>query len=218
MIQVVSPNLNATGTVGMCLEYASRGVFKNPAPGTTAWNAWNVAQQHKDQNFPQGVYFPIWFSFYTTINGVYGNFGHVAVMTPSGQIYSSPWQVGTGYAVLPNIPELIRIYSNAGQSPMAYAGWSPDILGLTVIKQGGIMPTDAQIDNFISYTYYDGYGKAASPAVFDDWRKILKNNYVEGTISIAEGIDGDPAALKNKPNVPTSVVPYSGPPLFVQKV
>jgi len=63
---------------------------------------------------------------------------------------------------------------------------------------GVTMPTDKQIDETISTLHQDAYGKSPSDAVFDDWRKVLKNNYVEGNISILKGIDNDPNALKNK--------------------
>lgn len=202
MIQVVSPNLNAVGRITYCLEYASRLVFQNPAAGTTAWNAWLVCDQQENQNFPTGVAFPVWFS------GA-GGAGHVAVFTPQG-IYSSPYNQLIGHAVLPSISEVERIYS------VKYVGWSPDILGLTVIKQGGIMPTDAQIDNFISYTHYLNFGTPADPATFDDWRKILKNNYVEGTISIQQGSDANPGALKNKPNTVPGATQLTKGNYFVQ--
>lgn len=201
MNQLVAPNLNAVGTVSMCLEYASRGVFSNPAGGSTAWNAWNATQyRHPDQNFPTGVYFPIWFSYYTTINGIYGNYGHVAVMTPSGQIYSSPWQPGTTHAVLPSIGELMRIYSNGGQFPMAYVGWSEDILNLRVIKENQMQPlTPDQVNH--------AFLMVNQPSTNKDWAYYaqkpgelidnLWNAYGEAQYELA----------KNPPPLPSGTLP-----------
>lgn len=210
MNQLVSPNLNAVGVVAECLAYVSRGVFSNPAPGTTAWNAWAVCNQQPNQNFPTGVYFPIWFSYYTTISGVYGNFGHVAVMTPSGEIYSSPWQLGTTHAVLPNITELIRIYSNNGQFPMAYVGWSPDVLNLNVIGDSMVVSQSAA-EKIVTYFYRLGTGQYPTPGQADYWVPRVRD--------VATGIDelGTALLASQVPPIPSDYVAYSGPTLYVPK-
>lgn len=63
------------------------------------------------------------------------------------------------------------------------------------------MPTDAQIDDWISKQHYIGFGVPASPATFKDWGAVLRNNFVDGSISILAGIDTNQGALKNKPPV-----------------
>jgi len=59
-------------------------------------------------------------------------------------------------------------------------------------------PTDAQIDATISYLHYAYFGKPAPNAVFDSWRGLLKNNYVNGLQTIFENTDKNSDALKNK--------------------
>lgn len=194
MTQLVSPNLNAVGQIGYCLAYASRGVFGNPAPGTTAWQAWLQTQyRYLDQQFPSGVSFPVWFS------GA-GGAGHVAVYTPSG-IYSSPWQLGTTHAVLPSISEVERIYG------VLYVGWSEDILNLRVI---GDSMTPQEVSE--AYANYSGQVvPAGSPPTLNRqplefFRGLCLSNY--DTIKALE------AEIATSPS---DVVPYSGPPLYEKK-
>lgn len=85
-------------------------------------------------------------------------------------------------------------------------GWNTSYCHLNVVKvkvgdklQGGQnMPTNQQIDEWISIQHFIAFGVPANEAVFNDWRSVLKNNFVEGSISILKGIDGNPGALKNK--------------------
>lgn len=63
----------------------------------------------------------------------------------------------------------------------------------------GQKPTDAQIDHWISLFYQEAYGKAATDAIFNSWRPVLKNNFVEGSLSIMIGTDTNAEALKNQP-------------------
>jgi hypothetical protein len=147
MIQLVQPDLNATGRIGFCLEYASRNVFHNPQGGTNAWAAWNATQfKHLDQNFPD-VSILCWFSFYQA--GV--NLGHVVVYVPGQGFYSSPWQTGTSHAILGSISEVERIYG------AKYVGWSEDILNLKVAEEGDDMSTIGDTEARILIKWMYGY-------------------------------------------------------------
>lgn len=135
--QLIQPNLSAQGRIGYCLEYAEN-FFNAPHIENTAWDAWNNTQfKHLDTNFPTDVIVPMWFSYFQ--NGV--NYGHVAMNVPGQGIYSSPWRAGTDHAVLASLSELISIYSNNGQHPLVFEGWSEDISTLRVIKQEDEMLT-----------------------------------------------------------------------------
>lgn len=77
---------------------------------------------------------------------------------------------------------------------------SPYLLGY-LRKQGAAqdMATPAQIDEWISAQYQIAFGQAPPDAVFADWRSVLSNNFVDGSISILKGIDANDGALKNEP-------------------
>lgn len=65
------------------------------------------------------------------------------------------------------------------------------------IKEEEVKATDAQIDATISYIHYAYFGTPAPDAVFQSWRGLLKNNYVEGLQTILTNTDPNPGALKN---------------------
>lgn len=72
------------------------------------------------------------------------------------------------------------------------------------LKGGQDVATNAQIDDWISKQHYIGFGKPASEETFNSWRPVLKNNFVDGSISILSGIDTNAGALKNQPPIPPS--------------
>lgn len=128
MIQLVSPDFSVTGRIGLCLEYASRLVFHNPAPGTTAWQAW--LQTKYRVSVDTNAYIAHWFS------GA-GGAGHVVIGNPLAGFHSSPYSLSasaqyqqgtTTHALLPSIAEVERIYG------VKYVGSSLDILGLKVAE------------------------------------------------------------------------------------
>lgn len=70
---------------------------------------------------------------------------------------------------------------------------------LNITKEGEDMATNAEIDATVSYLHYAYFGKPAPDAVFESWRGLLKNNYVDGLQTIFEACDPNPEALKNQP-------------------
>lgn len=86
----------------------------------------------------------------------------------------------------------------------------------SILNQGGQdMATNQQIDQWISLFHQEAYGGPASVATFNDWRKVLKNNFVDGSLSIMIGTDTNAGALKNQPK--GEFEPYSGKPLYTKK-
>lgn len=82
---------------------------------------------------------------------------------------------------------------------------------------GQDVATDQQIDQWISTQHQIAFGKPPSDAIFNDWRPVLKNNFVDGSLSLLAGIDSNAGALKNQPPTPPSnyePVPY---PVFKEK-
>lgn len=117
-----------TDWYGWCLATV-RAAFGSPYSGPSAWSGWTnyVQHQHKDRNWPVGVYFPIWFSGY-------GGLGHVAIAlvnaNGSMNIWTSPFNhVPYFYTGYNNVDTLAK-----GYLLDAYVGWSEDIAGQRVIE------------------------------------------------------------------------------------
>lgn len=128
MNQLVTPNLDVPAQIKRCLKYV-QDAFGAPNAGNSAWYAWNQTQfKHEDRDFPTGVYFIAWFSYWGTVDGVYGNWGHV-VIGKDGTFYSSPWTNKNTHDVIGSIEEVERIYK------CTFVGWSEDIAGLKVIER-----------------------------------------------------------------------------------
>lgn len=86
-----------------------------------------------------------------------------------------------------------------GSPAHLYTRTSPYLLGY--LRKQGVqedMATDKQIDDWISLFHQEAYGSAPTDEIFNDWRKVLKNNFVEGSLSIMQGTDTNAGALKNK--------------------
>lgn len=135
-MQLVTPNPNIPCTPGWCLMYV-RQTFRAPAvepDATTAWN--NTQYKHRDMNFPDGCYVPIWFSHSQTPAG------HVALLCPDGSVYSSSSATSTTPTHHTSIAKLMSYYGGT----LTYLGWSEDISLVRVVKLLAIpLPTNATI-------------------------------------------------------------------------
>ena len=81
--QLITPNPNIPAEEGMCLQYV-RQAFGLPLRYGSATEAWNNSpSQHRDRNYPQGVWFPVWWALDKNVNG------HVALVAPDGSVYST---------------------------------------------------------------------------------------------------------------------------------
>lgn len=127
--QLVNPNINITEKAGWCLSYARR-VFGAPAVEPSAWDGWTRAKyRHEDRNFPAGVAVPVWFDWTGDVGAGRQRYGHVAVRTADGKIWSSPL-TGTGRSWFTTVDDLTRAFGGG----MRYVGWSEDISGVRVIE------------------------------------------------------------------------------------
>lgn len=179
MTQLVQPDFSVTGRLGFCLEYASRLVFHNPAPGTTAWQAWLATQFRVSVN--TDAYILHWFS------GA-GGAGHCVVGNPTAGYHSSPYSLSssaqyqqgtTTHALLPTIAEVERVYG------VKYVGSSLDILGLKVAEENPVIEPQTIISTFADFEvpgptadqikYYGNH-----PNGYDELHTdLLKYNYAE---------------------------------------
>lgn len=157
-LQLVSVDLSTTGLPGECLSFAESAVGAPHlyANATVAWN--NTEFKHPDQDFPEGVDVPIWFSFWTSIDGVFADYGHVCYRLRDGRIFSSPYRQGTGQVFLGSIQELQQKYTDG--HPLVYRGWTEDIALIKIVKEEEPMPNDGDIDN----VYLQSNGRVATDA------------------------------------------------------
>lgn len=145
----------------------------------------------------------------------YGQYGHIGVILSDNRTFEENvnWP-----GVSSKIVDGARVYASRIGS-MSEA-WRHDahIYRLKTYKEGDNMPTDGQIQDWISKQHYIGFGKPATDAVFADWGAVLRNNFVDGSLSILAGIDTNGGALKNQPTPePGEYVPYTPPQTFVKK-
>lgn len=129
-IQAVTPNPNIPCKPGWCLQYV-RQTFGLPAIHPTATAAWEASKtQHRDQNFPAGVWHAVWFSLANEPAG------HVALRAPDGSVYSTSSLANTPYHH-PNMAHLTGYYARYGM-PLVYLGWTEDVQGIPVITSTGL--------------------------------------------------------------------------------
>jgi hypothetical protein len=172
--QLITPNLDpfiwshdkngkyymVTDWLGWCMGYVNSAYSNTQKDGTdkvnvnsanSAWQGWLSSQlKHTDQSFPVGVWVPAWFSYYGTVNGVYGNWGHVVLVHKNADgsltIKSSPLSHKATADTYTSIAQIESKYK------CKYVGWSEDVAGTKVINMGAIstggdMVTDrAQLD------------------------------------------------------------------------
>lgn len=91
-----------------------------------AWTAWTYTEQHPDHNFPKADV-PVFFEFWITIDGIYKNWGHIAVRLSDGRV----WTDGKFYA---SVQDLNDKYLVNGRS--RYVGWGESVNEIKVITQG----------------------------------------------------------------------------------
>lgn len=201
MQQLVQPNLNISGSIGLCLDYARR-VFRAPAGNATAWIAWNATQyKHLDQDFPD-VAILQWYSF---ISGG-ANLGHVTVNVPGVGIYSSPYERGTTHAVLSSVSEVERIYG------VKYVGWSEDINGVRVAEENMEVMTKDAAYKVVTYLYQLGTGGSPTPDQGEYWATRM-TTILTAIDELGQAMEQALAARM----APTDYTPYTGSQLFTKK-
>jgi hypothetical protein len=124
-VQNITPNPNISCSPGWCLEYVRRA-YGLGVVNPTAISAWQASKtQHRDQNFPAGVWVPLWFS----VAGVPA--GHVVLRAPDGSIYSTSDNTNTAHHHK-DLSDLMGYYAKYGK-PLTYLGWTEDVQGTPVV-------------------------------------------------------------------------------------
>jgi len=129
MQQTITPNPNIPCKPGWCLMYV-RQTFGLPARYASATEAWNnSASQHRDRDFPSGVWIPVWYGIDRE------PLGHVVLLAPDGTVYSTS-DNSTVPHHHPSLADLEDFYAGWGW-PLTYRGWTEDVAGFTVITPSG---------------------------------------------------------------------------------
>jgi hypothetical protein len=129
--QTILPSPNIAAEEGMCLQYV-RMTYGLPVRYGSATEAWlNSTSQHRDRNYPQGVWFPVWWALDKNVNG------HVALVAPDGRVYSTSNLAPNPLKVHPNVADVEAYYARYGMT-LTYRGWTEDVAGYPVIADGGI--------------------------------------------------------------------------------
>jgi hypothetical protein len=130
MQQIITPNPNIWCRPGWCLEYVNNA-FQVPERFGSATDAWyGSASQHRDRDFPAGVWVPVWYGI------VQEPLGHVVLRAPDGSVYSTSDLTNTPRHH-PDLADLERYYAKYGLT-LVYRGWTEDVEGTPVIATGGI--------------------------------------------------------------------------------
>lgn len=131
MIQSITPNPSIAAEERMCLQYV-RQTFGLPARYGSATEAWaNSPTQHRDRNYPSGVWFPVWWALDKNPNG------HVALVAPDGRVYSTSNLNPNPLKVHPNVADVEAYYARYGMT-LTYRGWTEDVAGTPVITNASI--------------------------------------------------------------------------------
>jgi hypothetical protein len=125
--QLITPNPDIPAEEGMCLQYV-RQAFGLPMRYGSATEAWNNSpSQHPDRNYPQGVWFPVWWALDKNVNG------HVALVAPDGSVYSTSNLAPNPVKHHPSIADVEAYYAYYGMT-LTYRGWTEDVAGYPVIS------------------------------------------------------------------------------------
>lgn len=157
--QLITPNPDIPAEEGMCLQYV-RQAFGLPLRYGSATEAWNNSpSQHRDRNYPQGVWFPVWWALDKNVNG------HVALVAPDGSVYSTSNLDPNPVKHHPSISDVEAYYAYYGMT-LTYRGWTEDVAGYPVISTDSI--------NFESATPTAPQEDTVTPEQMDDLKKFTQ--------------------------------------------
>lgn len=170
--QVLTPNPNIPCWPGWCLQYVN-DAFGVPAVYGSATDAWIASgTQHRDRDFPSGVWVPVWYSLDTT------PLGHVVLLAPDGSVYSTSDLSNTPHHH-PDLADLEAYYAKYGMT-LTYRGWTEDVEGTHVIA-GGALSYQATIiiqELLVELSEYKG----------EESMRVLATNGVDPQVWLGDGL------------------------------
>jgi len=129
--QLITPSPNIAAEEGMCLQYV-RQTFGLPVRYGSATEAWNNSpSKHRDRNYPQNVWFPVWWALDKNVNG------HVALAHSVYGVYSTSNLNPNPLKHHPSIADVEAYYAKYGFT-LTYRGWTEDVAGTPVIADFGL--------------------------------------------------------------------------------
>lgn len=155
MIQVRPFVISNAGTQKYwCLQNVRLG-YSIPAYYSTAKKAWNGTIQHKNSSFPSGCAVPVFWSLYLTLDGVYADYGHVAVRLADGRY----WTDGRYY----NSLDSLNRYYLSGRG--TYLGWGESVNNLRVVKpqEASMATMNDDVSRQVGFHYLGRNGQDGRP-------------------------------------------------------
>lgn len=130
--QLKAPILTTTDFAGWCLRFAQRA-FNVPAKYGCAWDNWAASKTRHGTNEapPDDVAVAIWYEWWGTIDGVYKNWGDVAIHIPGKGVFGTPKR-GAGKSSRWDGSIQARQAWLGGKAK--YVGWTEDIGGVKVVE------------------------------------------------------------------------------------
>lgn len=171
--QVITPNPEVPCTPRWCLTYVDHA-FNLKAHGKTknyltALDAWGASKsQHRDRNFPANRWVPVWFTLKNEPAG------HVAILAPDGAVWSSSHPTSNQPVRHASLDDIIKYYGTLG---LTFIGWTEDVGGVAVIKEGEdmIQDTDHEYTRWANLSKFvrgrSNSKKELVPLTRDEFRK-----------------------------------------------
>ena len=133
--QIITPNPNVSCTPGECLVYV-QDTFGVGPKYLTAISAWQAStHQHPDQNFPDNIWLPVWFTVSDNPDG------HVALRQPDGSIWSASSPTDTTPVHHASLADIESYYNGT----LTYLGWTEDVEDTLVMDDTGSALQDSNM-------------------------------------------------------------------------
>lgn len=175
--QLITPNPDIAAEEGMCLQYV-RQTFGLPARYASATEAWNNSpSQHTDRNYPQGVWFPVWWGLDKNVNG------HVALVAPSGRVYSTSDLDPSPLHVHVSVADVEAYYAHYGMT-LSYRGWTEDVAGTPVISLDGTISYEGTIT-----TQEEDVANTDLSLQENSLKVLTDNKTINGSLSVTEALE-----------------------------
>lgn len=205
--QLVTPKLSTSGPAGWCLWFVEED-YGLAHIGASAEAAWSATHHPHSLDQPPNAIVPVYWTYFDSSVNI--EFGHIAIWVPGRGIFSSPFNVSNGNQWFGSIQEVTNRINQIRNANAHYLGWSEDLAGVQLIKQGEEMLSTPEVVQVYKLA-------------FDDDDKDVPQNIKDAFTGkpVAELVNyliQDASYQKHKAEVnnPSGYKPYAGPQLFVK--
>lgn len=137
MRQLISPNLDQKDSPGWCLRFTRNSFNKIASRWDYARQAWDNSPTKHTSALPGDVSVPVWFDWWGTIDGKYGNYGDVAIWVPGRGVFGTPLKKD-GFGNRWDASVEARAVAIGGKAK--YLGWTEDVNGVRVVEPSPVVP------------------------------------------------------------------------------